>query len=53
VSELDVILAAMDTPDKSNEITVSPELLHLLEIKGCVVTIDAMGLPIEGGRANR
>jgi predicted transposase YbfD/YdcC len=27
----------------SNEITAIPELLKLLEIKGCVVTIDAMG----------
>jgi predicted transposase YbfD/YdcC len=31
----------MDT--KSNEITATPELLHLLAIKGCIVTIDAMG----------
>ncbi len=28
---------------KSNEITAIPELLELLEIKGCIVTIDAMG----------
>jgi len=41
--ERGVVLAALDTPDKSNEITVLPELLRLLEIKGCVVTLDAMG----------
>ena len=32
---------AVDT--KSNEITAIPKLLELLTIKGCVVTIDAMG----------
>ena len=29
--------------DKSNEITVIPELLELLKIKGAIVAIDAMG----------
>jgi predicted transposase YbfD/YdcC len=28
---------------KSNEITAIPELLRLLHLKGCIVTIDAMG----------
>jgi predicted transposase YbfD/YdcC len=28
---------------KSNEITAIPELLKVLELKGCIVTIDAMG----------
>jgi hypothetical protein len=28
---------------KSNEITAIPKLLELLDIKGCLVTIDAMG----------
>ena len=31
------------THSKSNEITAIPELLKLLAIKGCIVTIDAMG----------
>jgi predicted transposase YbfD/YdcC len=31
------------TEDKSNEITAIPELLKLLNVKGCTVTIDAMG----------
>lgn len=31
------------TGEKSNEITAIPELLKLLEAKGCIVTIDAMG----------
>ncbi len=29
--------------DKSNEIIAIPELLELIAIKGCIVTIDAMG----------
>ena len=29
--------------DKSNEITAIPELLRLLTLEGCIVTIDAMG----------
>lgn len=29
--------------EKSNEITAVPELLELLYLKGCIVTIDAMG----------
>ncbi|TLD42904.1 MAG: hypothetical protein JETT_0804 [Candidatus Jettenia ecosi] len=27
--------------DKSNEITAIPELLHLLDIHGCIATTDA------------
>jgi predicted transposase YbfD/YdcC len=29
--------------EKSNEITAIPQLLELLEIRGCIVTIDALG----------
>ena len=29
--------------DKSNEITALPELLRVLELSGCIVTVDAMG----------
>ena len=36
-------LGQVKTDEKSNEITAIPELLKLLEIKGCIVTIDAMG----------
>ncbi len=31
------------TAEKSNEITAIPKLLKLLELKGCIVTINAMG----------
>ncbi len=38
-----VVLGQLKTEEKSNEITAIPELLKLLEIKGCLVTLDAMG----------
>ena len=36
-------LGQVITDEKSNEITAIPKLLETLEIKGCVITIDAMG----------
>ena len=36
-------LGQMKTEEKSNEITAIPQLLQMLELKGCIVTIDAMG----------
>lgn len=38
-----ITLAQAFVGDKSNEITAIPELLAMLNLKGCVVTIDAMG----------
>jgi predicted transposase YbfD/YdcC len=38
-----LVLGQRKVSDKSNEITAIPELLRLLEIKGCIVTIDAIG----------
>ena len=38
-----LVLAQQKVNDKSNEITAIPALLELLDIKGCLVTIDAMG----------
>uniref|UniRef100_S0DG07 Putative transposase n=1 Tax=termite gut metagenome TaxID=433724 RepID=S0DG07_9ZZZZ len=38
-----MVLGQVRTDGKSNEITAIPELLALLELKGCIVTIDAMG----------
>src|SRR5215470_11563111 len=38
-----LVVGQLKTEQKSNEITAIPELLHLLAIKGCIVTIDAMG----------
>ena len=38
-----VVLGECDVDGKNNEITKIPELLQLLEIKGAIITIDAMG----------
>ena len=38
-----IVLGQLATEEKSNETTAIPELLKLLEIKGCIVTIDAAG----------
>lgn len=38
-----ISLGQVITDAKSNEITAIPKLLDMLEIKGCLVTIDAMG----------
>lgn len=38
-----LVLAQRSVADKSNEITAIPALLEMLELKGNVVTIDAMG----------
>lgn len=38
-----VVLGQEKTAEKSNEITAIPELLNTLAIKGCIVSIDAMG----------
>jgi len=38
-----LVLGQVKTDEKSNEITAIPELLLSLELKGCLITIDAMG----------
>ena len=38
-----VVLGQRKVDTKSNEITAIPELLDLLALRGCIVTIDAMG----------
>jgi predicted transposase YbfD/YdcC len=38
-----MVLAQVAVDEKSNEITAIPELLKLLDLEGCLVTIDAMG----------
>ena len=42
-SELQVCLGQYKTETKSNEITAIPALLDMLEVSGCLITIDAMG----------
>lgn len=38
-----LVLGQRAVDGKSNEITAIPELLKMLDLKGCIVTIDAMG----------
>ena len=42
-SQNSLLLGQVRTADKSNEITAIPQLLQLLDIQACIVTIDAMG----------
>jgi len=42
-----VALGQRKVDAKSNEITAIPELLAMLEISGCIITIDAMGCQTE------
>lgn len=42
-TEARLILGQVATEEKSNEITAIPELLEMLDLKGALVTIDAMG----------
>jgi predicted transposase YbfD/YdcC len=37
-----LVLGQVKVSDDSNEITAVPELLRLLELKGCIVTVDAL-----------
>ncbi len=41
-TESGLLLGQRKTRDKSNEITVVPELLRALELAGCIITADAM-----------
>lgn len=38
-----LVLGQVKVDNKSNEITAIPKLLEVLDLKGCIVTIDAMG----------
>ena len=42
-AECGLVLGQLACEEKSNEITAIPKLLEMLEINGCIVTIDAMG----------
>ena len=41
--ENEIVLGQRKVDEKSNEISAIPELLKILAISGCIVTIDAMG----------
>jgi predicted transposase YbfD/YdcC len=42
-AEVSVVLGQVRCQEKSKEITAIPELLKILELAGCIVTIDAIG----------
>ncbi len=43
VSDHRLMLGQMKVDSKSNEIKAIPALLELLDLSGCIITIDAMG----------
>lgn len=45
-----ISLGQVDVEGKSNEITALPKLLEFLDLKGCIVTADAMGCQKEVAR---
>lgn len=42
-----VVLGQIRCEEKSNQITAIPELLKILDLAGCIVTIDAIGCQTE------
>lgn len=46
-SENHMVIGQRKVDNKSNEITAIPELLEMLEISGCIITIDAIGCQTE------
>lgn len=46
-AECGLVLGQLACEEKSNEITAIPKLLEQLELKGCIVTIDAIGTQSE------
>jgi len=45
--EFGLVMGQLACEEKSNEITAIPKLLEMLEISGCIITIDAMGTQVE------
>lgn len=52
-SENGIVLGQRKVDSKTNEITVIPELLRLLNVTGCLVTIDAIGCQTDIAQAIR
>lgn len=42
-----LVLGSYKVDDKSNEITAIPKLLEMLDLSGCIITIDAVGCQTE------
>jgi len=48
-----LVLTQMKVDEKSNEIVVLPQLIRMLDLQDCVVTVDAMGCQVEVAKAVR
>lgn len=42
-----IVIAQMSIPAKTNEITAIPEMLRMLDLRGNIITIDAIGTQVE------
>ena len=42
-----ISIGQVKVEDKSNEITAIPELLEILDVEGCIITIDVIGTQTE------
>ncbi len=47
LADIWIAIGQVKVDDKSNEITAIPELIDILDIDGCIITIDAIGTQIE------
>ena len=47
LADIGISIGQVKVDDKSNEITAIPDLLEILDIDGCVITIDAIGTQTE------
>ena len=48
-----IVLSAAGVPEKTNEITVLPDLIRMIALVGAIITTDAMGCQKEVARAVR
>jgi predicted transposase YbfD/YdcC len=46
-TENQLVLGQLRVDEKTNEITALPELLAALDVRGCIVTVDALGCQVE------
>ena len=47
LADIGISIGQVKVDDKSNEITAIPDLLEILDIDGCIITIDAIGTQTE------
>ncbi len=43
LQNLGISIAGVKVDDESNQMTATPEPLHLINIENCIITIDAIG----------